>query len=89
MAKPKFTTVEKVPDWAVCYLVNADPSGLDDQDRQLVDEYVDRLYKRGLRLVYPIDGTESEFEPYPAFGLACGTVDFTAEILPKERRKTS
>ena len=39
------------------------------------------LKKERLRLICPIDGTESEFEPYPAFGLACETVDFAAEKL--------
>ena len=79
--RPRFTTVEKIPQWAVCYIVNADDSALEPDDKKLVDDYVDRMERQGLRLVCPIDGTESEFEPYPAFGLACETVDFTAERL--------
>lgn len=74
--------VEKIPVWAVCYIVNSDDSGLTPEDKKLVDDYVERLLnKERLRLICPIDGTESEFEPYPAFGLACGTVDFEAEVL--------
>ena len=74
--------VERVPQWAVCYLVNADDSGLSPEDKKLVDDYVERLLKKKhLCLLGPIDGTESEFEPHPAFGLACGTVDFAAEEL--------
>lgn len=72
--------VEKIPVWAVTYLVNGDDSGLTPEDKKMVDDYVERLLeKKHLRLLGPIDGTESEFEPYPAFGLACGTVDFAAE----------
>ena len=85
MKTPKFTTVEKIPQWAVCYLVNADDSALETWDRALVDSYVARLERKGLRLVCPVDGTESEFELHPAFGQACGTVDFTAEVLPPDR----
>lgn len=78
---PTFTTVERIPQWATCYLVNSDGSGLEPDDRKLVDDYVARLLSRGLRLVGPIDGTENEFCAHPAFGLACGTVDFAAERL--------
>ena len=74
--------VRNVPQWAVCYLVNSDDSGLTPEDKKTVDDYVERLLKKEhLRLLGPIDGTESEFEPHPAFGLACGTVDFAAEEL--------
>ena len=74
--------VEGIPQWAVCYLVNADDSALTPEDKKTVDDYVERLLKKEhLRLLGPIDGTESEFEPHPAFGLACGTVDFAAEEL--------
>lgn len=78
---PAFTTVERIPQWATCYLVNSDGSGLEPDDRKLVDDYVARLLSKGLRLVCPIDGTENEFCAHPAFGLACETVDFTAERL--------
>jgi hypothetical protein len=74
--------VEKIPVWAVAYLVNADDSGLTPEDKKLVDDYVERLLKKErLRLICPIGETASEFEPHPAFGLACGTVDFAAEEL--------
>jgi len=59
--------IKKVPNWAVCYLVNSDASALTDEDQKMVDDWVDNLLKDGLQLICPIDGTESEFEPYPAF----------------------
>lgn len=79
----KTDVIEKVPQWATTYIMYDDDSGLNDEDKKLVDDFEDRLLKKKLRLVCPIDGTENEFEPYPAFGLACETVDWTAEVLPK------
>lgn len=74
--------IERIPQWAVCYLVNSDDSGLTLDDKNTVDDYVDRLREtEHLRLVCPVDGTENEFCSRPAFGLACGTVDFFAERL--------
>jgi hypothetical protein len=79
--------VERIPQWAVCYLVNSDDSGLTPEDKKMVDEYVKRLLKEEhLRLVCPIDGSENEFCAHPAFGLACETVDFNAEEVPDDER---
>ncbi len=86
MGRLKITTVEKIPQWAVCYLVNSDDSGLSEDDKMLVDKYVEGLAEReGLMLVCPVDGSESDFEPYPAFGLACDTVDFYAEEITENK----
>ena len=83
-ATPK---VERIPQWAVCYLVNSDDDSLSSDDKRQVDEYVKRLLKEEhLRLLGPIEGTESEFERHPAFGLACGTVDFAAEEVHEDER---
>lgn len=84
MAKVKFTTIEKVPDWATTYIAYGDESGLTEDDMRLVDGFIDGLDKKGLMMICPIDGTESEFEPYPVFGLASGTVDWKAEVLPSK-----
>jgi hypothetical protein len=69
--------IEKIPSWAVCYLVNDDPSGLSDEDIRLVDEYCE-LHQ--VVLVCPIDkDIEAEMQPYftpnPAFGPACDVLD--------------
>ena len=79
----KTDVIEKVPQWATTYIMYNDDSALSDEDKKLVDDFEDKLLKKKLRLICPIDGTENEFEPYPAFGLACDTVDWTAEVLPK------
>lgn len=83
MGNLKTRKIEKVPQWAVCYLVNDDDSGLEPDDKKMVDDFVENLACQGLRLICPIEGTENGFEPDPAFGFGCDTVDFDAEVLPK------
>ena len=79
------TKIERIPQWAVCYIVNSDDSYLAPEDKKMVDDYVKQLLeKEHLRLVCPIDGSENEFCSAPAFGLACGTVDFEAEKVPDD-----
>ena len=78
------TVVNDVPQWAVQYLVYADASALDEEDLRLVQDFEEKMLKQGLKLIAPIKGTENSFCPYPAFGLACDTIDFDAEVLKKE-----
>ena len=73
------TTIYRVPTWAATYLYYGDDSGITEEDRALCDDFVRNL--DGLRLIEPIEGTRSEFEPYPAFGLATETEDWIAEVL--------
>lgn len=86
--KLKTTTLEGVPQWAVTYIVNGDGSGLNGEDLKMVDDWLDNLRKSGIVPLCPIDGSENEFSPYPAFGLGSNTVDFEAEILPSEWKVT-
>lgn len=80
----KTKTITKVPFWARMYLTYGEEAAPEDaDDRKLVDDFKDELEREGLRLICPIDGTYSEFEPFPKFGLACDTEDWTAEVLPK------
>jgi hypothetical protein len=69
--------IEKIPTWAMCYLVNGDASGLTDEEIALTDEYCKRNY---VSVVCPInDSVEEEMQPYftlyPAFGPACDVID--------------
>ena len=80
----KTKTIAKVPTWAVSYLEYNDDSGLNKYDKELVDDWLKDLKKKGLRLICPDEGSESEFEHNPAFGVATSTVDYIAEVLPKE-----
>lgn len=85
----EFTIVDKIPQWAVGYIVNSDDSGLEPIDKEMVDDYLERLMnKERLRLTCPIDGTDREFESRPAFGLACSTVDFYAEKLKDDKENS-
>lgn len=45
--------------------------------------YLANLEREGQRLACPIDVTEIGFDPYPAFGFACGTVS------RRKRRRSS
>lgn len=82
--KLKTTTVEGVPQWAVNYFEYGDESGISAEDKKMADQWYEKISSGGLHLIFPIDGSENEFNPSPAFGLACSTVDYTAEVLPKE-----
>ena len=82
--KPEFTTVEKVPRWAASYFVNADSSGMTEEDLDLCLVFERNLAKWGLRLVCPIDGTYNEFCANPAFGKACDVEDWEAERIRPE-----
>lgn len=77
----KTDVVEKVPEWATQYLYYGDDSGLEKEDIRLCDEFVEKLKKNGMRLIAPKEGTESEFEPHPTFGLASGTIDWDVELV--------
>jgi hypothetical protein len=69
--------IEKIPAWALPAIINDDPSGLADEDIELVNNYCRR---NNVALVHPInDDIEAEllpyFDPHPAFGFACDVVD--------------
>lgn len=84
--RPQFTTVRNIPCWAAGYFVNADQDGLTDEDLKLCRDYKYGLLRNsGCRLVEPIDGTRNAFCRHPAFGLACDTDDYVAEIVPCTR----
>lgn len=78
--------VKSVPQWAVPYLVNSDDSGLTPEDKSLVDRWAAELLADGFELLAPIYGSENEFCSAPAFGLACGTVDFAARRAEGKER---
>ena len=75
------TEIEGIPDWAASYLINGDDSGLSEEDKADVDRYVDDLASEGLALAHPIEGTENEFDRYPAFGKACATSTWIANEI--------
>ena len=75
--KRKFETIEKIPTWALCYIINGDASGLEDEDVKMVDDFCSQFPGA---IYCPIrindDGDfDVYFSRYPAFGLACDVVD--------------
>ena len=62
----------KIPTWALCYLINGDDSGLEAEDKKLVDDWVEKTREGGrINVCYPKEGEEAYFCRYPAFGLPC------------------
>ena len=52
-----------------------------DEDVQLVEDFIGELAEQGISLIEPIEGTENEFNPHPAFGDACDTTDWSCESI--------
>ena len=70
--------IKGIPNWAITYIMYGDmPDGLTYDDIEQADAFLDGLSERGISLGEPIDGTENEFNPHPAFGLACDTMDWS------------
>ena len=62
----------KIPTWALCYLINGDDSGLEAEDKKLVDDWVEKTREGGrIDVCCPKEGEEAYFCRYPAFGLPC------------------
>lgn len=72
----------RIPTWALCYLVNADDSGLEPADKKLVDDWVEKTRNGGyLDVSCPREGSGPYFTPHPAFGPACDVEDCDVVIM--------
>ena len=69
-------TTEPIPTWALCYLINGDPTGLTDEEIAMVDKWYE-LNK--VEIVSTASDQEGECYPYfthfPAFGLPTEVID--------------
>ena len=75
----------KLPDYSVCYLLYDDQSGIDQEDIDNIDRFMEQFYNEakelnGFVVVEPGDD-EPSFTCYPEFGLACDCFDATISIL--------
>lgn len=75
-------TIEKIPVWAMCYLVNGDYSGITDEDKAVVDEWWER---NNVVSVSPASDDENNSHPYfshyPAFGLGSDVIDCAVMVM--------
>lgn len=71
--------IEKIPTWAICAIVNADYSGLEDEDIEILEKWLDTCgYDH---ICCPNEDAEPYFTPCPAFGLACEVYDVECLIF--------
>ena len=63
-------SIEAIPTWALCYIINGDASGLTDEEIRMVDE---AMRKNNIEIVSPRYNEDMCKEPYfsryPFFGL--------------------
>jgi hypothetical protein len=70
----------EIPDYALSYLVNGDSSGLEKEDIETIDNYMQYYYDRAKELngyvLFDIKDMNDEggFNHNPEFGLACNTI---------------
>ena len=71
---------EKIPAYALSYLVNGDASGLEERELETIDSFMDKFSMLGPVIVSPQD-SEEYFTHTPAFGLPCMVVDTDIIVL--------
>ena len=59
--------IHQVPEWAVSYIVNGDATGLTDEEKNIVDEFLDRNFPDGFIPEVNQDN-KNELNPNPSFG---------------------
>ena len=59
-----------VPAWALCYLINGDPTGLYEDDITQADNW---MKKEHIAVVCPPEEEQTDFNAFPSFGLPCAT----------------
>ena len=75
------TIVEGVPEWAIWYLENPNESReeLEPEEQEALKEFEEDYSFECI-----VEGSEDSFNRFPAFGLACSTVDVYAHERGKE-----
>ena len=57
----------EIPEWSLPYIINGDAEGLTDKEKDIVDKFLDENFPDGF-IPEVKEGTEKEFNTYPAFG---------------------
>lgn len=64
--------IEKVPEWALCAIINGDCTGLNDDEIAMIENW---LSGNQYGICVPIESEEAYFTSVPAFGLPCTVRD--------------
>lgn len=84
-------SVERIPTYALPYLVYGDPTGLNDEEIMMIDGVCRR---NNIELVVPVNesvegGPEPYFSAFPFFGLPAEVEDCIVIMRPDNGMKTS
>ncbi len=75
-------SIEPIPVWAMCYLVNADTEGITDEEKAIIDEWWERNNVVTVSLATDEDGSSHPyFSHYPAFGLGSDVIDCNVMMM--------
>ena len=61
------TVTFEIPEWSLPYILNGYAGGLTDNEKEIVDKFLDENFPDGF-IPEVKEGTEKEFNTYPAFG---------------------
>ena len=78
--------IEKVPDYALPFLINGDDSNLSIEDISRFEVWYAKIQRQADRYqclitISPVESCEAYFSPSPCFGLPCDVVDCTVTFL--------
>lgn len=69
-------TIEAVPTWALCYIINGDSEGISEEEAAEINQW---LTDFKIDIVSPINDSEGNWSPYfkayPIFGKGAEVVD--------------
>lgn len=75
-------SLEPIPVWAMCYLINGDLDSITDEEKTIIDEWWSR---NNVVTVSPATDDEGSSHPYftyyPAFGLASDVIDCNVMMM--------
>ena len=78
---------ERIPPYALSYLINGDMNGLSDEDCHNIDKWLAEFDVTGREWMdISINNMDEEeyFTSMPAFGLPCNVMDCTVTVFEKE-----
>jgi len=78
-----------IPEWSLCYLVNGDYSGLEEKEKNQVDNFVSQFYAEaeehdGGDVIFSTNEDEGSFVRKPEFGLGCNCIESTIFVVKRK-----